>query len=129
MITEPTNIETVDEYIARFPEDIRAVLEKIRTTVRKAAPDAEETISYRMPAYKQDGVLVYFAAYQRHIGFYPTASGIENFKDELSTYKSARGSVRFPLDRSIPYGLIGNIVRFRVRENRAKAEEMKKKRR
>lgn len=117
MTTDPR----IDEYIAGFPNDVQAILEKIRATIREAAPEAEETISYQMPTFKQNGILVHFAAFKNHIGLYPTPSGIEEFKDVLSDYKSAKGSVQFPLDQPIPYDLIGKIVRFRVRENLAKA--------
>ena len=113
--------ETIDEYIARFPKDVQAILEKVRTTIRKAAPGAEEKISYRMPAFAQKGVLVYFAAHQKHIGFYPTSTGIAAFKKELSAYEGGKGSVQFPFDKPIPYGLIAKIVKFRVSENLEKA--------
>jgi uncharacterized protein YdhG (YjbR/CyaY superfamily) len=108
---------TIDEYIAGFPEDIRAILQKVRTTIRKAAPGAGERISYQIPTFTLGGNLVHFAAFKQHIGFYPGSTGIAAFKEELSSYKSARGSVQFPLDKPIPYGLIGRIVRFRIREN------------
>jgi uncharacterized protein YdhG (YjbR/CyaY superfamily) len=113
--------ETIDEYIARFPKDVQAILEKVRTTIRKAAPGAEEKISYRMPAFAQKGILVYFAAHQKHIGFYPTSTGIAAFKKELSAYEGGKGSVQFPFDKPIPYGLIAKIVKFRARENLEKA--------
>jgi uncharacterized protein YdhG (YjbR/CyaY superfamily) len=121
----PTNI---DEYIAGFPEDIQEILQKIRLTIQKAAPQAEETISYQMPTFTLQGNLVHFAAFKQHIGFYPTPTGTEKFQKELSVYKGAKGSVRFPLDQPIPYGLISKIVKFRVKENleRAKAKEKKK---
>jgi len=109
----PTNI---DEYIAAFPQDVQEILEKIRSTVKKAAPDAEETISYRMPTFTLKGNLVHFAAFKNHIGFYPTPTGIEKFQKELSVYKGAKGSVRFPLDKPIPFALISKIVKFRVKE-------------
>ena len=113
-IDEPQGI---DEYIAQFPEDVQEILIKIRKVVREAAPDAREKISYKMPTFYLNGNLVHFAAFKSHIGFYPTPSGISSFKDELAPYKSAKGSVRFPLDEPIPYELIDKIVRFRVREN------------
>ena len=112
--TAPKNI---DQYIAGFPTDVRAILETIRETIKKAAPDAEETISYQMPAFKLKGYLVYFAAFKNHIGFYPMPSAIEQFKKELSVYEGAKGSVKFPLDRPMPLVLIGKIVKFRVKEN------------
>ena len=122
--TKPTNI---DEYIARFPEDVQAILEKVRVTIREAAPDAEEAISYQMPTFKLKGNLVHFAGYKKHVGFYPAPSGIEKFGKGLSTYKSAKGSVQFPLDKPIPYDLIGEIVQFRVKENLTKAEAKSEK--
>ena len=99
-------------------------MKKLRQTIRKAAPEAEEVISYQMPAYKLQGMLVYFAAYKNHIGFYPTGSGIFAFKKELSIYECSKGTVRFPLDKPLPLGLIGKIVKFRVKEN---LEKKKKK--
>ncbi len=112
---------TIDEYIAGFPPDVQAILQKIRATIRKAAPGAEETIKYRMPTFTLNGNLVHFAAFKQHIGFYPVPSGIERFREELSAYEGGRGSVQFPLDQPIPYGLISRIVKFRVKENQAKA--------
>lgn len=119
---------TMDEYIAEHPGDVREKLERIREAIRKAAPGAEETISYRMPAFRLHGVLVYFAAFKKHIGFFPTASGVEEFKSELSAYDTSKGTIRFPLDQPIPYKLIGEIVAFRVQENLEKAKAGKKKR-
>ena len=118
---------TIDEYIAGFPPDIQAILEKIRTTIRKAAPQAEEAIGYRMPTFKLYGNLVHFAAYAHHVGFYPTSSGIERFSRELSRFKTSRGTIQFPLDDPIPYELIARITRFRVEENRTRVESKKKK--
>lgn len=111
----------MDEYIDRFPKDVQVILRKVRTTIRKAAPGAEEKISYRMPTFALKGNLVHFAAWKEHIGFYPAPTGIEEFKTELSAYKGARGSVQFPLDKPIPYDLIGRIVKYRVRENQNRA--------
>jgi len=116
------NPKSIDEYIAGFPPDIRALLEKMRTTIREAAPGAEETISYRIPTFTLKGNLVHFAAFKKHIGFYPTSTGIEKFKNELSVYRGAKGSVQFPFDKPIPYELISEIVKFRVRENLERAE-------
>jgi uncharacterized protein YdhG (YjbR/CyaY superfamily) len=121
---KPNNI---DEYIAGFPQDIREIMEQCRMTIKEAAPLATEVISYGMPAYKLNGILVWFAAYSKHLGFYPKASGIEMFKKELSTYKSAKGSVQFPLDKPLPLELIAEIVKFRVAENLQKAESKIKK--
>ncbi len=122
--TAPKNI---DEYIAGFPPEVQAILQKIRQTIRKAAPDAEETISYQMPTFTLKGNLVYFAAFKEHIGFYPVPTGIEKFTKELSVYKQGKGSVQFPLDQPIPYGLISKIVKFRVKENLARAAAKGKK--
>lgn len=114
---------TVDAYINRFPEDVRRVLKRMRQTILTAAPGAVESISYQMPAYKLDGKpLVYFAGWKTHVGFYPIPSGVAAFEKELSRYKRAKGSVQFPLDRPIPYGLVKRIVRFRVKELRRQAK-------
>ena len=105
----------IDAYITGCPADVQAILRKIRATIRKAAPRAEETISYRMPAFTLDGRnLVYFAAFKNHVGFYPAPTGIAKFKKALAAYEGGKGSVRFPLDRPIPYGLIARIVKFRA---------------
>lgn len=113
--------QTIDAYIAGFPGDVQEKLRKVRQTIRNAAPDAEEDIRYQMPTFRLNGNLVHFAAFKNHIGFYPVPSGIEAFKAELSEYAQGKGSVRFPLDKPIPYDLIGRIVKFRANENRAKA--------
>jgi len=128
MKTDQTAPKTIDEYIAGFPPDVQKILKKIRLTIRKAAPGAKETIKYRMPTFTLEGNLVYFAAFKKHIGFYPVPSGIEQFKKELSACEQGRGSVKFPLDRPIPFGLISRIVRFRAKENLAKAKAKGKKR-
>ena len=119
--------KTIDEYIAGFPKDVQEILEKIRKTIHEAAPEAEEAIGYQMPSFKLKGNLVYFAAFKKHIGFYPIPSGIEKFKAELSVYEQGKGSVQFPLDKPIPYNLISRIVLFRVEENLKKAAENKEK--
>ncbi len=116
-----SDYRSVDEYIATFPEDIQALLQELRATIKAAAPGAEERISYRMPAFAQNGNLVYFAALKNHIGFYPTSSGIDAFKDDLAEYESTKGAVRFPFDRPLPLDLISRIVKFRVSENLNKA--------
>lgn len=118
---------TIDEYIAGFPADIQVILQQIRTTIQTAAPTATEKISYAMPAFELQGNLVYFAAYDEHIGFHATSSGHERFKQELSVYKSGKGSVQFPLDQPMPWDLITCIVRFRVQENLAKLKVKKAK--
>ena len=115
-----TQFKTMDEYINAFPEDIQIILEKMRQTIRKAAPEAIEVISYQMPCFKFNGNLVWFAAFKNHIGFYPTPSGIESFRKELSPYKTSKGTVQFPLDKPIPYDLVEKIVLFRVKENLVK---------
>lgn len=117
MRNDRTAPETIDDYIAGFPKDVQEVLNKIRTTIRKAAPDATETLQYRIPTFTLEGTLVHFAAHKNHIGFYPTPTGIERFREELSRYEGAKGSVKFPLDKPIPFALIGKIVKFRVKEN------------
>jgi uncharacterized protein YdhG (YjbR/CyaY superfamily) len=121
--------KNIDEYIAGFTPEIQEILEKIRTTVRTAAPDAEETISYQMPTFRLKGNLVHFAAFKNHIGFYPTPTGTEEFKKELSAYEGGKGSIRFPLDQPIPYDLISRIVVFRVKENLERAEAKGKRKR
>jgi uncharacterized protein YdhG (YjbR/CyaY superfamily) len=129
MRTKSAAPKDMDEYIAGFPNDVQQVLERIRTTIRRAAPDAEETISYQIPTFTLNGrYLVYFAAYKKHIGLYPAPRGIEKFKKELSVYEGGKGTVRFPLDKPIPYALITKIVKFRVRKNLEEAEAKGKKR-
>jgi len=119
--------KTVDEYIGTFPVATKKIMQQVRKTIKDAAPEAEEVISYNMPAYKQEGMLVFFAAYKEHIGFYPTPGGIEAFKKELSVYNSAKGSVQFPIDKPMPLALIKKIVKYRVKENQEKASLKKKK--
>ncbi len=122
--TKPNNI---NEYIAGFPKDIQEVLEQIRATIKKAAPDAEETISYAMPTFTLNkAYLVYFAAFKNHIGFYALPSGNEAFKKELSQYKTGKGSIQFPLDKPMPLNLITKIVKFRIKESLEKGAKKKK---
>ena len=116
--------QNIDEYIGAFPNDVQEILERIRMTVQNAAPDAKEKISYSMPAFEQNGIVVYFAAFKNHIGLYALPSGHDAFKEELSKYKSGKGSVQFPLNQPMPYDLITEIVKFRVKEN---LEKIKKK--
>src|SRR5260221_13401533 len=116
---------TVDEYISKYPEKVQIILQKFRETIKKAAPKAEEVISYQMPAFKQNGNLVYFGGWKSHIGFYPVSTAIKAFKKELSGYDGAKGTVKFPLDKPIPYRLISKIVKFRVKENLEKAKAKK----
>jgi uncharacterized protein YdhG (YjbR/CyaY superfamily) len=127
MKTNPTAPRNIDEYIAGFPCHIQAILGKIRSTIRKAAPGAEEKISYRIPAFTLKGNLVYFAAFKKHIGFYPTSTGTEKFRKELSIYKGGKGSIQFPLEKPIPFALISKIVKFRVKENMERAQAKGKK--
>lgn len=118
--------KTAEEYISSFPEEIRLKLESLRKTILKAAPDAEEVISYNMPAYRLNGILVYFAAYKNHIGFYPTSSPIKHFKNELTDYKTSKGAIQFPLDKPLPSGLVTRIIKFRIKEIKLKLKLNKK---
>ena len=127
MRTKQKAPKDIDEYIAAFPKDVQAILERIRLTIRKAAPDAEETIKYQMPTFTLKGNLVYFAVFKNHIGFYPPATGDEKFKNEIAVYAGAKGNLRFPLDKPIPYALISRIVKFRVKENLERAATKAKK--
>jgi uncharacterized protein YdhG (YjbR/CyaY superfamily) len=117
-----TGVSTIEEYIATFPYHIQKKLKEIRATIKKAAPEAEEKISYQMPAFNLKGNLVYFAGYTSHIGFYPTSSGVEAFKKELAGYKTSKGTIHFPIDKPLPLDLIANIVVFRLKENLNRAE-------
>lgn len=126
MKTDHAKPATIDAYIAGFPAEVRDILEKIRLTIRKAAPDADETISYGMPAFTLDGPLVYFAAFTKHIGFFPPVRD-EKLRREASTYAGEKGNLQFPLDKPIPYVLISKIVKARVKENRG-VQPAKKKR-
>ncbi len=119
---------SIDEYVATFPKDIQKILEELRATIKAAAPDAEEKISYQMPTFALKGNLVHFAAWKKHIGFYPTSSGTQAFKQELSIFEGAKGSVQFPVDKPLPLELISKIVKFRVAENLKKAELKSRKR-
>lgn len=117
MRTDQPAPNTIDAYIAGFPHDVQAILEQIRMTIREAAPDAEETMSYHMPTFTLKGrYLVHFAAYKQHIGLYPAPMGVEEFREELSVYGAGKGTVKFPLDKPIPFDLIRKIVTFRVKE-------------
>jgi len=119
--------KSVDEYIASFPENTARLLEEMRAIVTKAAPQSTELISYNMPAIKQHGVLVYYAAYKHHIGFYPTSSGIRVFEHELKNYKTSKGAIQFPIDKPIPKVLVKKIVTFRVKEDAEKAVVKKRR--
>jgi uncharacterized protein YdhG (YjbR/CyaY superfamily) len=113
--------KTMDEYIASFPKNVQTILQEMRQTIHNSAPQAEETISYSMPAFKQKGVLVWFAAFKNHISFFPTALGVEAFKAELRDYSTSKGTIRFPLDKPIPFDLVKKIVEYRIKENFAKS--------
>lgn len=121
METSPAALTAVDEYIAAFPPEVREILQRVREIVRKAAPEAEEVISYRMPALKQDGVLVYFAAFRNHIGLYPPITGDTDIERAVAPYAGEKGNLRFPLDQPIPYDLIARITALRLKQNLAKA--------
>lgn len=115
---KPTGqFSNIDEYIHLFSDDVQEILKKIRQTIKESAPEAKEGISYNMPAFKLNGNLVYFAACKNHIGFYPTPSAIEAFKEELKQYKTSKGAIQFPIKKPIPFDLIRDIVKFRVNEN------------
>ena len=129
MKTKQTQPTTIDEYIADFPRDVQPLLEKVRAAIRKAAPNATEKISYQMPTFAQEGNLIHFAGYNHHIGLYPGSRPIEQFKDELSKYETSKGTVRLPLDKPIPVGLIGKITKFCVKRNLEKAAAKGKKKR
>ena len=122
MDSKKSGFNSIDEYIATFPKDIQKILEELRAAIKAAAPDSEEKISYQMPTFFLNGNLVHFAAFKKHIGFYPTPSGIEAFQKELSVYDGAKGSVQFPIDEPMPLKLISRIVKFRAAENIKKAK-------
>ena len=111
---------TIDAYIADFPKDVQERLEKVRATIRKAAPDAEEAIKYQIPTFVLNGNLIHFGGYKNHIGLYPGSKPIEEFRDELSKYEVSKGTVKFPLDKPLPMGLITKITKFCVKRNLAK---------
>ena len=119
MKTINAQIDSIDTYIAQFPDDVQARLQKLRTTILNLAPGATEEMSYQIPTFKLNGNLVHFAAFKKHIGFYPGAAGIAAFQDELAGYKSAKGSVQFPLDQALPLDFVKKIVKFRVIQNLA----------
>ena len=120
-------LDTIDDYIATFPLNIQAILKKIRLTIRKGAPEAEEKISYRMPAFFQGGVLIYFAAFKSHIGIFPPVRGDAQLLKQLAPYRGPKGNLKFPLDEPIPYHLISRIVKLRVKENIERARSRREK--
>jgi uncharacterized protein YdhG (YjbR/CyaY superfamily) len=128
MVTGGGKPRSIDEYIAGFSPEVQAILERIRATIRKAAPDAQETISYRIPAFTLNGILVYFAAFKQHIGLYPPVKGDARLERAIAPYAGEKGNLRFPLDQPIPYGLIERIVKLRVKQNLEKAAAKRKKR-
>ena len=127
MATNRATSSTIDEYISGFSPEVRAILQKVRQVVRSAAPDAEELISYRMPAFKLNGILVYFAAFKNHIGLYPPIKGDARLEQAVSPYAGEKGNLRFPLDRPIPYALIERIAKLRVKQDLAKATAQRRK--
>jgi uncharacterized protein YdhG (YjbR/CyaY superfamily) len=114
--------ENIDKYVASFPEEIQELLNQMRAAITKAAPKSQEVISYGMPAFKMHTVLVYFAGYKNHIGFYPTSSGVRQFQEQISDYKNSKGAIQFPLDKPLPVKLIKEITAFRVKEDIANAK-------
>jgi len=120
MSTSRPQYKTIDEYIASFPKDVRDILEALRRVIGEAAPGAVEAMAYGIPTFRLNGNLVHFAAFKSHIGFYPTPSGIEAFKEELTPFKQAKGSVQFPLNKPIPFDLVKRIVKYRVEESESK---------
>jgi uncharacterized protein YdhG (YjbR/CyaY superfamily) len=117
------NYTSVDEYIKTFPKEVQDILENIRHTIRMAAPEAEEAISYQIPTFKLNGNLVYFAGWKNHVAFYPSSSAIKMFSEELSSYETSKGTIKFPLDKPIPFSLITKITKFRVKENLERKKE------
>ena len=127
-MAKPKKPKGIDGYISQFPADVRAILEKVRATIRHAAPDAKEVISYQMPAFKQHGILVYFAAWKTHVGLYPPISGDKTLEKAIARYAGPKGNLQFPLNEPLPYDLIERIVKLRVKQNSAKAAAKRKKR-
>lgn len=117
MKTDKATPKNIDEYIAGFPTDVQEILQEIRTTIRRAAPGAEEKISYQIPSFAWHGNLIHFAAFKKHIGLYPAPRGVAEFKEELSAYEGGKGTLQFPLDKPVPFDLIRRIVQFRMEEN------------
>src|ERR1700722_8042980 len=126
-MAKPKKAKDIDGYISQFPADVQVILEKVRKTIQQAAPEAKETISYMMPAFKQHGILVYFAAWAKHIGLYPPISGDKTREKAIARYAGPKGNLQFPLDEPIPYDLIERIVNLRVKQDTAKAQAKRKK--
>jgi uncharacterized protein YdhG (YjbR/CyaY superfamily) len=116
MISPKKEFKTIEDYIATFPPNVQIILQRIKQAIHEAAPQAQEVISYSMPAFKQKKILVWFAAFKNHIGFFPKVSAVETFKDRLTDYKTSKGTIQFPLDKPIPIALIKEIVKFRLEE-------------
>jgi len=116
MISPKKEFKTIEDYIATFPPNVQIILQRIKQAIHEAAPQAQEVISYSMPAFKQKRILVWFAAFKNHIGFFPKVSAVETFKDRLTDYKTSKGTIQFPLDKPIPIALIKEIVKFRLEE-------------
>ena len=125
---KPKKPKDIDAYITQFPADVQTVLEKVRATIRSAAPSAKETISYQMPAFKQHGILVYFAGWKKHIGLYPPIAGDKALETAIARYAGPKGNLLFPLDEPIPYDLIERIAKLRVKQDSEKAAAKRKKR-
>jgi uncharacterized protein YdhG (YjbR/CyaY superfamily) len=127
-MAKPEKAKDIDSYVAQFPAEVRKILQTVRKTIRKAAPDAKETISYMMPAFKMRGILIYFAAWEKHIGIYPPISGDKALEKAVARYAGPKGNLQLPLDEPIPYDLIERIVKLRVKQDMAKAAARKTKR-
>ena len=126
-MAKPKRANDIDGYISQFPADVQVILQKVRETIRHAAPEAKETISYMMPAFKQHGILVYFAAWEKHIGMYPPISGNKTLEKAIARYAGPKGNLQFPLDEPIPYELIEKLVKLRVKQDSEKAAAKRKK--
>jgi uncharacterized protein YdhG (YjbR/CyaY superfamily) len=126
-MAKPKKAKDIDDYISKFPADVQVILKKVRETIRHAAPDAKETISYMMPAFRQHGILVYFAAWAKHIGIYPPISGDKTLERASARYAGPKGNLQFPLDEPIPFDLIERLVKLRVKQDSAKAAEKRQK--
>ena len=126
-MAKPKKAKNIDSYISKFPADVRVILEEVRETIRHAAPEAKETISYMMPAFKQHGILIYFAAWAKHIGMYPPISGNKTLEKAIARYAGPKGNLQFPLEEPMPFDLIERIVKLRVKQDTAKAAARRKK--
>ncbi len=127
MCASKRKFKSIEDYIGASPRSVRGILQELRQTIKRAAPEAEETISYQMPAFKLNGILVWFAAFKNHIGFYPKVSAVEAFEEKLVGFKVSKGTIQFPLKEPIPYDLVAEIVKFRVQENSSKIKQRSNK--